>query len=1022
LLKKETAIAPQLAIKLTNFFYNKGRNHCRVGIALPRISLSPNPMNIKRWLPRISLPWILSILGLLFALDIVSFFWVEAQWFAEVGYSTVFWKKLGTQAIASALAFGLSLTFLGIHWLIARRHAWPQHLPDRPRLPGHMGLSGLLLLVLLCSLLISGLLVYQGQLSLEAWQTRIESPPPLRLGVVWQSLTTWGLPTWGIIGGLTIAILLRSQLVLGAIALLISLSYGQVMADHWATLLAATASTAFGQADPLLQHDLSFYIFHLPVWELVEYGVISLLALTFLSVVVIYLTSGDSLSQGNFPGFTPPQKRHLYSLAATGLGSIALVYWFNRYRLLYNPDGVVFGAGYTHAAIQLPAYNLLMGLALLTAIGLLLVGLLQREAIAIPPIRQVFKLKNQVNPHQVNPKASSSHRTALPLWGIGLFIALSLAAEWLLPALIQRAVVQPNELQLEQPFIRHGIAFTRRAFNLENIDVETFDPGNSLTLADVQNNRQTVDNIRLWDTRPLLETNRQLQRIRLYYEFFGADIDRYTIPTATNPEAQQQVLIAARELDYSAVPAAAQTWVNKHLIYTHGYGFTLSPVNTAGEGGLPDYLVQGLEPLVIDPRLKNVLPIDKPRIYYGEMTDTYVMTSTRVKELDYPSGSENVYNTYDGRGGVSIGQFWQRLILAKYLRDWRMLLTEDFTPQTRVLFRRNINQRVRAIAPFLKYDSNPYLVVADPGYSDATNSETQSKSYLYWIIDAYTTSDRYPYADPLNHSFNYIRNSVKVVIDAYHGSVNFYVADVQDPIIQTWQKLFPKLFQPLDQMPAALRQHIRYPQDLYRVQSDHLMTYHMTDPIVFYNREDQWRAPNEIYGTKQQVVEPYYLITKLPSGDREEFILLRPFTPAQRNNLIAWLSARSDGDQYGKMLLYNFPKQRLIYGPEQIEARINQDPIISQQISLWNRQGSRAIQGNLLVIPIEQSLLYVEPLYLEAEQNQLPTLVKVIVAYRDRIVMADTLPEAIATIFRPAPNSQAPGSQDKALLNSSRLP
>jgi hypothetical protein len=387
-----------------------------------------------------------------------------------------------------------------------------------------------------------------------------------------------------------------------------------------------------------------------------------------------------------------------------------------------------------------------------------------------------------------------------------------------------------------------------------------------------------------------------------------------------------------------------------------------------------------------------------PRIYYGELTNTYVMTSTKARELDYPSGQDNVYNTYDGTGGVAIGSLWRRLLFAEYLKDWQMLLTRNFTPQSKLLFRRNINQRIRAIAPFLRYDSDPYLVTANAG-------DDPTQSYLYWIVDAYTTSDHYPYSDPGKNKFNYIRNSVKVVIDAYDGKVDFYVADPQDPIITTWTTIFPKLFKPLDAMPTALRSHVRYPQDFFRIQSEQLLTYHMTDPQVFYNREDQWQVPQEIYGAEPKAVAPYYLIMKLPTAQTEEFILLLPFTPTQRTNLIAWLAARSDGEEYGKLLLYQFPKQQLVYGTEQIESLINQDPEISQQISLWNRQGSRALQGNLLIIPIERSLLYVEPLYLEAERNSLPTLVRVIVVYQNRIVMAETLDQALQAIFKPEQRS-----------------
>lgn len=711
---------------------------------------------------------------------------------------------------------------------------------------------------------------------------------------------------------------------------------------------------------------------------------------------------------------------------------VAFSYWIDRYDLLYASKGAAYGAGYTSATVDLPVYTALSLLAIPIALWLLLQGAgligdhrLSRSHRTASPLgslpasaTRILVRTNAASRERVLGQNASDSRSFLPLVGvIGGYLLAALLIGWGLPLITQYLIVQPNELQLEQPYIKRTIALTRQGFKLDDVDTETFNPANALTLTVLQENDLTVDNIRLWDKRPLLETNRQLQRIRLYYEFPDADIDRYSLPTEDGQTMQQQVLIAARELDYKAVPTAAQTWVNQHLIYTHGYGFTVSPVNRVGEGGLPDYLIRGIES-VADPRIRNSIPIGKPRIYYGEITDTYVMTQTLVQELDYPSGSDNIYNTYTGRGGVDLGNFAQRLLYAKHLKDWRMLFSDDFTPQTKLLFRRNINDRVKTIAPFLRYDTDPYLVVVDtgnkqwqhsyrPSSPDGSSVTSPDESYLYWVIDAYTTSDRYPYSDPLGNGFNYMRNSVKVVIDAYHGSVNFYVADPQDPIIQAWSQAFPGMFQPLAEMPTALQRHIRYPQDFFQVQSNQLMTYHMIDPIVFYNREDQWRAPNEIYGSEQQIVAPYYLIMKLSIGESEEFILLRPFTPAQRNNLIAWLAARSDRDQYGRMLLYAFPKQELVFGPEQIEARINQDPVISEQITLWNRQGSRVIQGNLLVIPIERSLLYVEPLYLVAEQNQLPTLVRVIVVHGSRIAMAETLDGALNAVFA-APPPEAP--------------
>ena len=418
--------------------------------------------------------------------------------------------------------------------------------------------------------------------------------------------------------------------------------------------------------------------------------------------------------------------------------------------------------------------------------------------------------------------------------------------------------------------------------------------------------------------------------------------------------------------------------------------------------GLPYYFVKDIGNDRSDESLRTSseairesIPINIPRIYYGELSNTYIMTNGKVKELDFPRGQDNAYNTYDGKGGISIGSWTRRILFSAYLQDWQMLFTRNFTPDTRLLFRRNINQRIRRLAPFLRFDRNPYLVAADGG---DTNLKGESIS-LYWVIDAYTTSDRYPYSDPGQRNFNYIRNSVKIVVDAYNGDVDFYIADASDPIVKTWRQIFPNLFKPLADMPPDLRRHIRYPEDMFSTQSERLLIYHMTDPQVFYNREDQWRIPQEIYGTKQQPVAPYYLIMKLPTGSSEEFILFHVYTPTSRNNLIGGLFARSDGENYGKLLMFELPKQRLIYGPEQIEALINQTPSISQQISLWNREGSSVIQGNLLVIPIDQSLLYIEPLYLEATENSLPTLTRVIAAYEDKIVMKPSLEEALDGIF-----------------------
>ncbi len=967
-------------------------------------------------------------LGLWLILDLGSRLGADIFWYQEVGYLHLFLLRLVTRGILWVVVAGVTATYLLLNLALAQRLKYPQSVKlesaqqsrelknflspnyqrrnETPILTPQrfqaLKLRWLLPLTLVLSLLIGLMVAHYGQIALDYWhspanQGILPIPPLFRPETIWQLLRQIVSQVWylGLIGGGAIAILIYPQFLLTAIAILSSPIFAFILFQHWPKVLQYLHPTLFNSTEPLFGRDISFYVFSLPVWELLELWLMGLCLYGFVAVSLTYLLSADSLSQGIFPGFSPQQQRHLYGMGGLLMLVVAFSYWLSRYELVYSTRGVSYGASYTDVTTQLPAYTVLCIVAV---------------AIAFYLLWRTFFWK---------PK---SQYRRLVFYGLGVYLVLVAAADVVLPTVVQYLIVLPNELQREQPYIQRTIALTRQAFDLEAIDSRGFNPQGTLTEADIQENNLTIRNIRLWDQRPLLETNRQLQQIRPYYRFPDADIDRYTLktdvisrrPSAPRkpPEPQQeaiesterrQVLIAARELDYTGVPKEAQTWVNRHLIYTHGFGFTVSPVNTVGAGGLPEYFVKDISGdssalTTSSEAIRESIPIGQPRIYYGEIANTYVMTSTRVQELDYPSGSDNVYNSYDGLGGVEIGSAWRRWLFAMYLKDWQMVLTRNFLPDTRVLLRRNVKQRIQAIAPFLKFDSDPYLVAA------AANQDFPSNpSYLYWIVDAYTTSDRYPYSDTGSDGINYIRNSIKVVIDAYNGSVNFYIADPSDPIIVTWSKIFPNTFKPLNAMPVSLHSHIRYPVDFFKIQSERLMTYHMTDPQVFYNREDQWQIPNEIYGSETRPVEPYYLITSLPNVDspREEFILLLPYTPRQRTNLIAWLAARSDGENYGRLFLYTFPKERLVYGTEQIEARINQDPVISQQISLWNRQGSKAIQGNLLVIPIEESLLYVEPIYLEATQNSLPTLVRVVVAYENRIVMAQTLEQALQGIFQP---------------------
>lgn len=1042
----------------------------------------------KRW--RFSLGLLLSLL----ILGLVSTLIVEWLWFQSLGYGGAFQVRVALYGLIWVITLSGTALFLGVNLRLAQRlrYSYPATSPpagDRsvasPRNrrsppttyhPGSLSLWQIFLSFALGAILIGLLLMHYGQEAVAYWypEKQLTSHTPslpraFSLTAIAQMLQTWVIQPWQILAAVAggVCLLIAPLRTVSAIALLLGLCLGTTLAGSWTHVLLYFHTKAFGQVDPLFHLDLSTYLFRLPLWELLSFWLLGLSLYALIAVFLVYILSGNSLSQGRFIGFSPAQQRHLCGVGSCFFLVSAFSYWLSRYELLFSDRGVTYGASYTDITVQLPVNTLLSVGAGVLAILLLWQVLEGQQPLPLPKLlqpsrRSVRRLGGSPSPQSSplsgglsSPPPGREPWQPVHLLAVGLltYLILVVSLGYGLPVLVQRLDVQPNELARERPYILRSLEFTRQAFDLQNTETRTFLPEGQLTVQDLLKNDATIRNIRLWDERPLLQTNRQLQQIRLYYRFYDADIDRYRIRQTNGRDELQQVLIAARELDYSSVPAQAQTWVNEHLVYTHGYGFTLSPVNTVGQAGLPFYFVRDIGSdttvegngalQVSGPEIRDSIPIGQPRIYYGELTDTYVMTNTRMQEFDYPSGDDNVYTTYTGRGGVAIGSLWRRLLFALYLRDWQMLFTRNFTPDTRVLFRRNIQTRVKTLAPFLHLDRDPYLVVADADLHLPANNPQAAvwakqpktdKNYLYWMIDAYTVSDRYPYSDPGSQPFNYIRNSVKVVVDAYNGSVYFYVADPTDPLIQAWNEIFPGFFQPLTHLPATLRSHIRYPIDLFNVQSERLLSYHMRDAQVFYNREDQWRVPSEIYGDETQPVAPYYLIMKIPQETSEEFILLHPFTPIGRNNLIAWFAGRSDGHNYGKRLLYQFPKERLIYGPEQIEARINQDPIISQQISLWNRRGSRVIQGNLLVIPIEQSLLYVEPLYLEAERNSLPTLARVIVAYENRIVMAATLRESLEAIFMRSDLTNAPAivrplaeaallpSEDAAIVNPSNAP
>ena len=496
-----------------------------------------------------------------------------------------------------------------------------------------------------------------------------------------------------------------------------------------------------------------------------------------------------------------------------------------------------------------------------------------------------------------------------------------------------------------------------------------------LSRADVAANAETLENVRLWDHQPLLDTFGQIQEIRSYYDFVSVDNDRYVVDGK-----YRQIMLSARELNSDTLQN--RSWVNERLTFTHGYGLTLGPVNQVTSEGLPVLFIKDIPP-VSTPDFQ----VREPSLYFGELASDYVLVGTRTKEFHHPKGDDNVYTEYSGRGGVPLGGFWRRLLFGLRFRSTDILLTDVLTPDSRVLFHRRIRDRLGEIAPFIAYDDDPYLVIAD--------------GRLFWICDAYTMTGLYPYSTPARPGLNYIRNSVKVVVDAYDGTTTYYLADEQDPLVQTLARVFPTLFRPIAEMPAVLRRHVRYPEDIFAIQTAVFSTFHMTNPGVFYNKEDQWEVPAIESEGNAVLMQPYYTIMKLPGEKRAEFIQMLPFTPRRKDNLAAWMVARSDSDHYGKLLVFQFPKQKVVFGPRQIVARINQDQVISPQITLWNQQGSQVIQGTLLVIPIEQSLLYIRPLYLRASGGRIPELKRVIVAHQNQIVMEDTLPGALNRIFGP---------------------
>jgi uncharacterized membrane protein (UPF0182 family) len=752
------------------------------------------------------------------------------------------------------------------------------------------------------------------------------------------------LPPPDLIDPLFRRLLLPAALFLG----LLAAPQGAV---NWERLPLFLNATSFNLQDPLFGSDIGFYIFRLPMYSAAYQWLIFALALTLLATAAVYfLYRGIQYGpQGLF--LSEKAKTHLLILIALILLLKAAGYLLDSYELVYSSRGAAFGASYTDIYAILPALRILTVLALVaTALCVL--------QISRPGFRYL-------------------------IGGVAVLVLVHTVGLNLYPAMIQRFHVVPNEVDAEKPFIERNIKFTRLAYGLDKVESKDFPAEEQLTAADLKRNESTIKNIRLWEHRPLLATYAQLQEIRTYYKFVDVDNDRYMIDGT-----YRQTMLSARELSHQHLPS--RIWINEHLTYTHGYGLVFGPVNQVTPEGLPEFFVKDIPPVVTVESLK----ITRPEIYYGELANDYVFVKTTARELDYPAGDQNIYTTYQGHGGVPIDSFWRKLLFSAHQATLRIALSQDVTRQSRILLHRQIQERVKKIAPFFTFDRDAYLVIAQGGR-------------LFWMIDGYTISDRFPYSEPMRRrGMNYVRNSVKAVVDAYNGTVNFYLSDPEDPIVLAYGKIFPELFKSLEQMPEDLRAHIRYPQDLFTIQAHMYATYHMQDPQVFYNKEDLLSIPRRTVGGTEQEMEPYYTIMRLPGETKEEFVLLLPFTPNKRDNMRAWLAARSDPPHYGKLIALDFPKAKLVYGPKQIEARIDQDAFISQQLSLWGQKGSQVIRGSLLAIPIETSLLYVQPLYLGAEKGSLPELKRVIVAFGNQIAMEETLEQSLQRIFGGKPSPQ----------------
>lgn len=795
------------------------------------------------------------------------------------------------------------------------------------------------------------------------WGSPTQAPRNLRYGLAWLRLAEIG----------------TSGVVAWAFALAFS--------SNWDTYLRFRYGGNYGLRDPLFGIDVGFYLFHLPFYELEQHFLGYLTFATLAAVIGVYVvgSSFQAIGSGLTSRTTQSAIRHTTALLLVLVGVAGWEFYLDHYNLVYSTLGIVYGAGYAADHVTRIALWVMVGASIL-ACGLLVLNFFRPQMKAI-------------------------------VVGAIAYIALYSVSVLLLPAAFQHYFVQPSELALETPYLKKYIASTRTAYALDKVKETSYPALSDLTPAAIARNQNAIDNIRLWDDRPLLQTYRQTQAIRLYYNFYNVDTDRYRLA-----DGYHQVMLSTRELSQE-LPSKAQTWVNERLQFTHGYGIVMNFVAKTAGDGVPDYILDN-----IPARSKFGLNVTRPEIYYGKSMRGYRIVATHVKEFDYPKGNDNVYTSYAGTGGIPLDSFWKRMLFAWTQGDVNILLTSYLGPESRIQIWRRVRERVAQIAPFLRFDDDPYPVVSD--------------GKLYWIQDAYTVSDYFPYSNPsstvqppqvapgfrfnpsgglmrpqetsveadteLTGGLNYIRNSVKAVVDMYDGTVRFYVMDPSDPVLAVYRRAFPGAFADLSQLPEGLKSHLRYPPDMFAIQTGQYRLFHMTDPQVFYNQEDLWQFPSERYEGATHFMRPYYVLMKLPGSMTPQYLLMTPFTPPGRDNMIAWMAAKCDFPDYGKIVVFRLPKEKLIYGPSQVEAMIDQNTVISRQLSLWDQRGSHVIRGKQIVTPIESSFLYVVPLYLTSTSVSFPQLKRVIVAADGKVTMAPTLDAALASLFTSQPATGPP--------------